>query len=161
MPSPPGKLRTREHVLPDLALNYLERHVLLCGCSVQRVYSDYGYDFIMSTYNAQGEIEAGIVFFQVKATADLPWDSAGKIPWTVSRRDLRLWLEEDYPVSWWCMVKNRTGLIGFTCRPILPIIQQQSCSAPVRRFVFIFRSPIVSTAEALNESSGARTNFTN
>jgi hypothetical protein len=86
-------------VLADLSINYVERQVLLCGCSVQRVHSDYGYDLIMSTYNAQGEIEGGVVFFQVKATDHLPLLADGKaISWSVSRRDLRLWLNEAYPV---------------------------------------------------------------
>jgi len=93
------KLRTREHVLADLSINHLERHVLLCGCSVQRMHSDYGYDLVMSTFNANGEIEAGIVFFQVKATDNLPLLAGGKtVSWVVSRRDLRLWVSEAFPV---------------------------------------------------------------
>jgi hypothetical protein len=99
MTSPPGKVRTREHVLADLSVNYVERQVLLGGCSVQRVYSDYGYDLVMSSYNTDGEIEGGIVFFQVKATDHLPLLADGKIiSWSISRRDLRLWLNEAYPV---------------------------------------------------------------
>lgn len=99
MTVPPGKRRTREHVLADLSVNYLERQVLRCGCSVHRVHSDYGYDLVMSTYNPRGEIEGGIVFFQVKATENLlPPRGMKGIRWTVSRRDLRLWLNEAYPV---------------------------------------------------------------
>src|SRR5436309_12848243 len=99
MTSPPGKLRTRGHVLADLSINYLERQVLLCGCCVQRMHSDYGYDLVMSTFNANGEIEAGIVYFQVKATDNLPLLADGKaVSWVVSRRDLRLWLGETFPV---------------------------------------------------------------
>jgi hypothetical protein len=91
-------MRTREHVIADLGINHLERHVLLCGCTVQRVYSDYGYDLMMTTYTPEGEIEPGIVYFQVKATGDLPLRGRGNIPWTISRRDLRLWLHETFPV---------------------------------------------------------------
>jgi hypothetical protein len=99
MTSPPGKVRTRGHVLADLSINHVERQVLLCGCSVQRVHNDYGYDLMMSTYNAQGEIEGGIVFFQVKATDHLPVLADRKaIAWSISRRDLHLWLNEAYPV---------------------------------------------------------------
>ncbi len=94
-----GKLRTRAHVLADLSMNYVERQVLLSGCSTQRIYSDYGYDLMMSTYKSSGEIEAGNVFFQVKATDSLPLLADQKtISWPVSRRDLRLWLSEAYPV---------------------------------------------------------------
>jgi Domain of unknown function (DUF4365) len=99
MTSPPGKTRTREHVLADLSINYVERRLLLCGCSAQRIHSDYGYDLIVSSFNAQGEIEGGHVYFQVKATDNLPLLADGKtISWVVSRRDLRLWLTEGYPV---------------------------------------------------------------
>jgi hypothetical protein len=99
MTLPPGKLRTRAHVLADLSINYVERQVLLCGCSVQRMYTDYGYDLVMSTFKANGEIEAGIVFFQVKATDNLPLLVEGKtVSWVVSRRDLRLWVNEAFPV---------------------------------------------------------------
>jgi predicted RNA binding protein YcfA (HicA-like mRNA interferase family) len=66
MNSPPGKLRTRAHVLADLSVNYVERQVLLCGFSVDRVQHDYGYDLIMSTFNATGEFEPGGVYIQVK-----------------------------------------------------------------------------------------------
>jgi hypothetical protein len=99
MTSPPGKTRTREHVLADLGINYVERQVLLCGCSVQRIYNDYGYDLVLSTFNANGEIEAGIIYLQVKATDNLPLLSDGEtISWVVSRRDLRLWMNEAFPV---------------------------------------------------------------
>lgn len=99
MSSPTGKSRTRAHVLADLSINCVERQVLLCGCSVQRIYSDYGYDLTMTTFNVNGEIEAGIVYFQVKATDTLPLLADRKtIAWVVSRRDLRLWLAEAFPV---------------------------------------------------------------
>ena len=92
----PGKTRTREHVIADLGLNYVERHVLLCGFTLQRIHSDYGYDYVMWTYNPQGRIESGITYFQIKATDQLPLLKDGKtISWPVSRRDLRLWLNED------------------------------------------------------------------
>ncbi len=94
-----GKLRTRAHVLADLSMNYIERQVLLSGCSTQRIYSDYGYDLMMSTYKSSGEIEAGNIFFQVKATDSLPLLADQKtISWPVNRRDLRLWLSEAYPL---------------------------------------------------------------
>jgi hypothetical protein len=94
-----GKTRTREHVLADLSINYVERHVLLSGHSVMRVQPDYGYDLVMFTHNAFGEVEAGHVYFQVKATDRLPLLKDGTtVSWPVSRRDLRLWLEEPLPV---------------------------------------------------------------
>jgi hypothetical protein len=99
MTAPPGKTRTRAHVLADLSINYVERQVLLSASTIQRMQSDYGYDLLMCTFNARGEIEPGIVYFQVKATDDLPMLADGTaVPWVVSRRDLRLWLGEAFPV---------------------------------------------------------------
>lgn len=97
--SPAAKLRTRAHVLADLSINFVERQVLLCQFSVDRVQHDYGYDLTMATYNNAGEVEAGAVYIQVKATDQLSRIAGGKtISWPVSRRDLKLWLEETYPV---------------------------------------------------------------
>jgi len=99
MESPAGKMRTRAHVLADLSINHVERQVLLCGFSVERIRHDYGYDLTMSTYGDTGEFEPGHIYLQVKATDRLPRLADGKtIPWLVSRRDLKLWLAESYPV---------------------------------------------------------------
>ncbi len=57
------KLRTREHIIADLSVNYLERHILLRGFAVNRMYTDYGVDLMMLTYTDQGEIENGHVLF--------------------------------------------------------------------------------------------------
>jgi hypothetical protein len=96
---PPGKMRTRAHVLADLGINHVERQVLLSGFSVERVQHDYGYDLVLSTFNNAGELESGGVYIQVKATDRLPRLADGKtISWPLSRRDLKLWLEETYPV---------------------------------------------------------------
>jgi Domain of unknown function (DUF4365) len=93
------KTRTREHVIADLSINHVERQLLLCGGSVERIHHDYGYDLTMTSFNAQGEIEGGHVYLQVKATDNLPLLADEKtISWVVSRRDLLLWLPEDYPV---------------------------------------------------------------
>jgi hypothetical protein len=97
--TPPGKTRTRAHVLADLSINHVERQALLCGYAVERVQHDYGYDLTMSTFSETGEFEAGYVYIQVKATDRLPRLADGKtISWPVSRRDLKLWLRETYPV---------------------------------------------------------------
>ena len=99
MTAHPRKLRTREHVIADLGINHLERQILLCGHTPQRITQDYGYDLFMTTYSPGGEVQEGWVYFQVKATARLPILRDRKtISWPVSRRDLRLWLSENYPV---------------------------------------------------------------
>jgi Domain of unknown function (DUF4365) len=96
---PLGKQRTREHVIADLGINHLERYILLCGHTSQRIQHDYGYDLYMTTYDSNGEIQPGWVYFQVKATRRLPLLKGRRsISWTLSRRDLKLWLGENYPV---------------------------------------------------------------
>jgi len=40
-------MRTRGHVIADLGINQLERHILLCGHTPQRIQHDYGYDVFM------------------------------------------------------------------------------------------------------------------
>jgi hypothetical protein len=72
MTGKPRKLRTREHVIADLGVNHLERHILLCGHTSQRIEHDYGYDLSMTTYSPGGEIQGGWAYFQVKATNRLP-----------------------------------------------------------------------------------------
>lgn len=65
---PVRKRRTREHIIADLSANHVERHVLLCGYSVERVVHDYGIDFLLYTYGAAGDIEAETIKIQLKAT---------------------------------------------------------------------------------------------
>src|SRR4051812_19570800 len=62
------KIRTREHIIGDLAINHAERQGLLCGFSLERILHDYGLDLILFTYNSGGELEDGCIFLQVKAT---------------------------------------------------------------------------------------------
>jgi hypothetical protein len=85
--------RTREHVIADLSVNYLERQAFLCGFSVQRSQPDYGIDLMVTTYNPEGEIENGHVSFQVKASDSLVTVSEGrKIAVRVEARHFRYWL---------------------------------------------------------------------
>lgn len=93
------KLRTREHVLADLSINHVERHILLHGFAVNRLDTDYGIDLLMLTYNDKGEVENGHVLFQVKATDSL---QVLKDKQTATVRvevaDLKGWQEEWMPV---------------------------------------------------------------
>lgn len=93
------KKRTREHVIADLSVNYFERQALLCGYSVERVRSDYGYDLILFIYDENGEIENGDLRIQIKATDSLPAiKTDGTFPFRLNRSDLILWLNEIMPV---------------------------------------------------------------
>lgn len=93
-----GKTRTREHVIADLATNYLERWILLCGHTVERTYFDYGIDLYMRTFNTQGEAEYGTILIQVKATDRLQIATDGCIRFRIDRADLKLWLKEGDPL---------------------------------------------------------------
>src|SRR5438034_6400520 len=93
------KRRTRQHVIADLAINHVERIVLRCGWTVERMRHDYGIDLMMRTYANTGEAQAGAVYFQVKATDSLP-RSADKrsIAVRLAWRDLLFWLNDPFPV---------------------------------------------------------------
>lgn len=93
------KQRTREHVIADLSVNHVERFILRCGWIVQRIVPDYGLDLYMRTFNANGELENGGVWFQLKAT-DAPKVAKKRqaIAVSLEGRDLLYWLNEDSPV---------------------------------------------------------------
>ncbi|MEC4818158.1 MAG: DUF4365 domain-containing protein [Scytonema sp. PMC 1069.18] len=94
----PRKKRPREHIIADLSVNYVERYVLLCGYSVERIEYDYGYDLLVFTYNAEGEIENGQIYVQLKATDSLSTLADQQtITFTLMRSDLELWLFEPMP----------------------------------------------------------------
>jgi hypothetical protein len=93
------KRRTREHVIADLAVNHIERHVLQCGHTLQRTVHDYGLDAILTTFNGRGEVENGLVWMQVKAT-DHPdrFKKQDSLAVRVERKHLLIWIGELYPV---------------------------------------------------------------
>jgi hypothetical protein len=95
----PRKRRTREHVIADLSVNYVERQVLLCGFTVERRWHDYGFDLFLNTYDQNGEVESGEVHFQLKATDRLRVTSDGQtVLFRVERVDLRTWLDVIMPM---------------------------------------------------------------
>jgi len=98
-PHPQRKTRKREHVTAELGVNHVERQALLCGYSVERIVHDYGIDLMLFTYNADGEIENGVIFLQVKASERIkPLAKGGAVSFPVLRADLLYWLSEVYPV---------------------------------------------------------------
>jgi hypothetical protein len=93
------KRRTREHVIANLSVNFLEHLILVSGCSAERVAHDYGIDLLMFTYNEHGEIQNGHVQFQLKATDRLAISRGqSTIAWRVATADLRYWMFEPWPV---------------------------------------------------------------
>lgn len=51
--------RTRQHVIADLSINFVEREALLAGFTIQRLHHDYGPDLMLNTYNETGDVLPG------------------------------------------------------------------------------------------------------
>jgi len=93
------KRRTREHVIADLSVNHVERFILRCGWIAQRLFPDYSLDLFMRTVDANGDLENGGVWFQLKATDGLKIVAKRQaIAMRLEGRDLVYWLREDSPV---------------------------------------------------------------
>jgi hypothetical protein len=94
-----GKRRTRAHGIADLAVNHIERHVLLCGHTLQRIVHDYGLDAMLTTFNRLGEAENALVWLQIKAT-DHPdrLQAQDALAVRVEREHLLFWTGEIFPV---------------------------------------------------------------
>ncbi len=93
------KRRTRSHIIADLSVNHVERQALLRGYTVARTVDDYGIDLTLTTYNAGGEVESGVVQFQLKATDSLHLSADGAaILFLVNHSDLELWLDLLFPL---------------------------------------------------------------
>jgi hypothetical protein len=95
------KRRTREHVIADLSVHYVEGLVLRCGFTMQRIQADYGYDATIDLYNQNGELENEYIRAQIKASDNLQaYAIAGGSVYSfpVSTKDYRLWAETLLPV---------------------------------------------------------------
>jgi len=93
------KRRTREHVIADLGVNYVQRHILSNGHSSEVVLHDYGIDLLMFTYNEFGEIENGHVEIQIKSTDKLViLKTSSAVAFKVEFAHLKAWQWEPMPV---------------------------------------------------------------
>ena len=93
----PRKRRTREHVIADLSVHHVEGFIRKEGHTAQRLGSDYGYDLFVTTYDAQGYVEAGVICLQLKAAESLP--SVGHdYVFDLDLRHYNLWMQEKMPV---------------------------------------------------------------
>ena len=91
------KQRTRQHVIADQSLNYVERFIIDEGHTAQRLAPDYGYDLILFTYDEEGYAEPGVAFLQLKASENLT-RSGEQFMFDLDIRDYHLWMAEDAPV---------------------------------------------------------------
>jgi hypothetical protein len=97
--NPPRKRRTREHILADLSTNHVEKWALQCGFAVDRLRKDYGLDLAVFTFDAQGFLESGVIWIQIKATDHLKKAAnGGAVVVRLDRRDVLAWIGEAYPV---------------------------------------------------------------
>ena len=93
------KRRTRAHVIADLSVHHVEGHVLRCGWVVERTVHDYGIDLEVHTFDRTGQVQAGEILVQLKATDRLRIRGAdAAFPFRIDRLDLVSWLAELSPV---------------------------------------------------------------
>jgi hypothetical protein len=88
--------RTREHVIEEMSLNFLERKVLERGHQlVPATRREYGHDATMFHFSPEtGEIENGEVRFQLKATDHLDAEGEFAICPAIETRHLHYWYWE-------------------------------------------------------------------
>src|ERR1700752_2836752 len=93
----PRKQRTRQHVIADLSVHHVEGFILREGHTAQRLVNDYGYDLVLSTYDAQGYVEPNVVWLQLKAMETLLLVREVYV-FDLDIRDYNLWMLEQFPV---------------------------------------------------------------
>ena len=70
----------------------------LSAYAVDRTH-DFGLDLAVGTFDQQGFLESGVVWFRMKATDHLKTSKDGKaVLATVDRRDVLAWIEEANPI---------------------------------------------------------------
>jgi hypothetical protein len=95
--SGPRKQRTRQHVIADQSVNYVERFIIDEGHTAQELDRDYGYDLLMFTYDEEGYVEPDFVAIQIKAAESLR-TIAGNYYFDLDIRDYNSWMSERMPV---------------------------------------------------------------
>jgi hypothetical protein len=93
----PRKHCTRQHVIADLSVHHVEGFILEEGHTAERLGSDYGYDLILFTYDAQGYAEPGLIYLQLKGMETVD-ESGTDYVYDVDIRDYNLWMMEEMPV---------------------------------------------------------------
>jgi hypothetical protein len=168
------KRRTREHVIADLSVHHVEGHVLRCGWIIERTTHDYGIDLQMLTFDRRGQVEAGRVFLQLKATDRLR-RRAGKASFgfRIDRRDLVHWLRQEMPVilivydaradvAFWLYVQSHfrrlkdfsVFTVGQTVSVAIPTTNVVTQSA-VRRFRMFRNRVLAQISEVVHDEDAA------
>ena len=93
------KTRTREHVIASQSVAHVEKFIFGRGYTAERVVHDYGYDLNLYTYDANGGVENGNIWIQLKATDNLTVLRDGRtISLAVDWADAAFWQNEIMPV---------------------------------------------------------------
>ncbi|MGH7173383.1 MAG: DUF4365 domain-containing protein [Gemmataceae bacterium] len=93
----PRKQRTRQHIIADLSVHYVEGFILAEGHTAQRMERDYGYDLLFFTFDEQGYVEPGVLLLQLKAAETLQAVDSDYV-FDLDIRDYNLWMREEAPV---------------------------------------------------------------
>ena len=94
------KLRTRQQVIHDLALNHIEKQILLSGNVLERNKDDnYHYEGVIDLYNEQGQVSNLAIAVQLKSMDSVQLLSENaRFVVDLSKQDLERWLKTEIPV---------------------------------------------------------------
>ena len=94
------KLRTRQQVIQDLALNHIEKQILLSGNVLERNKDDnYDYEGVIDLYNEQGQVSNLAIAVQLKSMDSVQLLSENaRFVVDLSKQDLERWLKTEIPV---------------------------------------------------------------
>ena len=132
------KLRTRQHIIEALGLNYVEKQVLLSGNALKRNQDyDYGYDGMINTFDEIGQIDNLTFMIQLKSTDFIEY-STPKMGFTVdlSKRDLELWLKSNVPVL--LILYDAQGDVAYFVELQTYFNENRLLLKNIRKFVRIF-----------------------
>ncbi len=91
--------RTKEHVNASKSHNFIEKFFIDKGHVVDRPGADYGYDVLVTTFDARGYAESGDIRLQLKAGDRFDYVGKGAfISYKVEMKHCNLWVEEVMPV---------------------------------------------------------------
>lgn len=134
----PRKRRTRQHIIADLSVHYVEGLILEEGHTAERTQSDYGYDLTMWTFDQDGYPEPDFLQFQIKASDAIRIVGEAAVAFDVDLRDYNLWNCEKSRLFWYCTMLHGGGLTGCMYKAIFASSQTDR-NREQSRFESVFR----------------------
>ncbi len=93
------KKRTREHIIINHSLVYVQYFIMNAGFTYEVVIKDYGYDLTVNTFDHDGLIEGAARVIQLKASEILTMHGDRvNYSFDLDMRDYNLWVKEPNPV---------------------------------------------------------------